>query len=181
MTKFEVQAVTLLTSIDTSLRTLVSGSQRRAEVRSGDTGRASTHATTDAGAQAQTPAPEIASDRDLDGSYGDPMVRMTPRDWSGPSYKTRPMSECPPEFLDQLADLLDWTAEQAESKNEMTDAGKPIGAYRRRDAGRARGWAARKRRAPIQEPGKASETEPAKSTTFSADDWDKNMEDDIPF
>ncbi len=86
---------------------------------------------------------EIASDRDLDGRYGDPTVKFMPRDWTGPSFKGRRFSECPPELLDQFANTFDWFAEQADQKNERTNKGEPVSRYKRADAARARGWAAR--------------------------------------
>lgn len=88
-------------------------------------------------------APEIASDRDLDSQYGDPQVKKDPRDWTGEQIAPRPMSECPAEYLDILADFYSWQAAKAEEKNEVTSAGKPVAPYRRQDAARARGWAKR--------------------------------------
>jgi hypothetical protein len=55
------------------------------------------------------------------------------------------MSQCPAEFLDLLAGTFDYFAKQAEKNNETTSAGKPVAPYKRKDAARARGWAARKR------------------------------------
>ena len=87
----------------------------------------------------------IASNRDLDGKYGDPVVKFMPRDWTGPSFKGRTMSECPPELLDLLAETFDYFAVQAEAKDERTDRGKPVAEFKRADAARARGWAHRMR------------------------------------
>lgn len=89
---------------------------------------------------------EIASDRDLDGKYGDPEVRSDRvKDWTGPSMKGRRYSECPPEFLDRLAGLLEWQGKKSDEENQRTDKGKLVGDYRRADAARARGWAKRMR------------------------------------
>ncbi len=85
----------------------------------------------------------VATDRDLDGKYGNPTVKFMPRDWNGAPYKGRRFSDCPPELLDLLANTFDWFAEQAEQKNERTNAGKPVADYKRQDAARARGWAKR--------------------------------------
>jgi hypothetical protein len=75
---------------------------------------------------------------DLDGKYGDPEVRAKdPRDWTGEPMKGRRFSECPPEYLDMLASRFDFFA------GRETDEKKAR--YNRLDAGRARGWAARKR------------------------------------
>ena len=119
------QALEVLRSIDTTLKAMLALAQQR-------TARA---------VAAQTKA--IASDRELDGTYGNPTVKFSPRDWSGPSFKGLPMSECDPAFLDMLAETFDYFAQQAEAKNEMTDKGKPVAGYKRMDAARARGWAKR--------------------------------------
>lgn len=96
-------------------------------------------------AQAMTPKKiEIADARDLDSKYGDPSVKFDPRDWSGESCKGLTMSQCPPKFLDMLAETFDYFAGKAEETNEMYN-GKPVAPYKRKDAARARGWAARLR------------------------------------
>ena len=95
-------------------------------------------------AQRRATAPKaIASDRDLDGHYGDPTVKFNPRDWAGQSCKGRRMSECPADFLELLAGTFDYFADQAEKNNERTNGGKPVADYKRADAARARGWAKR--------------------------------------
>ncbi len=112
------EALHLLRSIDASLKLLVK--------------------------QQQATAPKaIASDRDLDGKYGDPLLRFMPRDWTGASFKNRHFSECPPALLELVADSLDWFGKQADEKGEKTDKGKPVGDFKRADAARARGWAKR--------------------------------------
>lgn len=98
---------------------------------------------------------DVASDRDLDGQYGDPELRFKPRDWTGPNYKGRRFSQCPPELLDMVADTLEWAAGKAEEANETTASGKPVAPYKRKDAARARGWAQRMRsgsHAPAEPP-----------------------------
>jgi hypothetical protein len=112
------EALALLRSIDASLKLLVA--QKRAE---------------------QPKA--IASDRDLDGQYGNPQVKFMPRDWTGPTFKGRRMSECPPELLDLLAETFDYFARKAEETDERTDKDKPVADFKRADAARARGWAKR--------------------------------------
>ncbi len=83
--------------------------------------------------------PSIAPDHDLDGGRGDPEVRLDVRDWKGAPCKGRRMSDCPPEFLEMLADTLDWMADNPrEGKEKFTE-------QTRRDAARARGWAKRGR------------------------------------
>jgi hypothetical protein len=116
----------------------------------------------------------IASDRDLDGQYGDPEVRAKdPRDWNGPSMKGRHFSECPPEYLDLIAERLDYFAEQADEEGKKTEKGQPVSKYNRADAARARGWAKRIR------DGRHVQTTPA--TSGGAGWADGPNDDDIPF
>src|SRR4051812_3257585 len=112
------EALVLLRSIDASLKELVAAHRR-------------------------TQPKPVASDRDLDGKYGNPVLKFDPRDWTGPSHKGRHFSECPAALLDLAAETFDWFASQAEAKNERTNNGKPVADYKRADAARARGWAKR--------------------------------------
>lgn len=118
------EIVALLASIDASLKSLVA---RQVP------------------AQASPPSPAaVASDRDLDGPYGDPIIKAKdPRDWTGPTMAGKKFSECPAEYLDALADRYDYFAVKADEANELTASGKPKSHYSRLDAARARGWAAR--------------------------------------
>lgn len=119
------EAIDLLRSIDNSLKALIAAVQPLLmQVR------------------AAQPKP-VASDRDLDGRYGDPVLKFTPRDWTGAPFKGRPFSECPPDLLDLVAQTFDYFATQAEQKNERANNGKPVADYKRADAARARGWARR--------------------------------------
>lgn len=115
MPEYGAEVLRLLTSIDASLKLL----------------------TKQQGAHA------VADDRDLDSQYGNPIVKFNPRDWTGPSFKGRPMSDCDPEFLELLAQTFDYFGDKAEETNERTDKGKPVADYKRKDAARARGWAKR--------------------------------------
>lgn len=117
------ETLRLLRSIDTTLKTLLTLSQRRTPAA----------------------AKEIASDRDLDSKYGDPVIKFNPRDWSGDSFKGCRMSQCPAPFLELLAETFDYFADKAEQNNEQTDKGKPVAGCKRKDAARARGWAKRNR------------------------------------
>lgn len=84
------------------------------------------------------PSAETVPDRVLDSPHGDPDVRQKdPRDWSGPTMKGKRFSQCPPDYLELLAERYDYFA-----GNEQ-DAKKA--GYNRLDAQRARGWAARLR------------------------------------
>ena len=92
------------------------------------------------------PPPAIADDADLDGQYGNPVIRAAdPRDWTGPSQLGKPFSECPPAYLDMLASRLEYFAQKAEAEGKLTASGKPVAPFNRRDAARARGWARRLR------------------------------------
>jgi hypothetical protein len=87
--------------------------------------------------------PEAGTPEDLDGKYGNPTLNFTPRDWNGANYKGSKFSDCPPDLLELVAKALDYFADQSERKGETTSQGKPLAPYKRKDAARARGWAAR--------------------------------------
>jgi len=84
------QAITLLRSIDASLKQLLR------EMRAAK-------------------PPELATDQELDGPHGNEIVKFIPRDWSGPDCKGSRMSDCPAEFLDQLADAYAYFARRMTS------------------------------------------------------------------
>lgn len=120
-------AITLLWSIDTTLKTMLAlAQQRTSQVRA-----------------AQPKA--VADDHELDSKYGDEQVRLNPRDWTGPSFKGLHMSECPADFLDLLADSYDYFARKNDETGAITDKGKPKSEFDRRSERRARGWAKRQR------------------------------------
>jgi hypothetical protein len=120
----------------------------------------------------------IADDRDLDSQWGNEEVRVNPRDWSGPSMKGQRMSECPPDFLDMLADTLDYFARKNAASNALTTSGKPKADFDRKAAARARGWARRLRN------GWSDAAEPvgdSYGTPASFGDYPPAGNDDIPF
>jgi len=133
------EAVTLLRSMDSSLKSILSA----------------VRGTGTAGA----PIASVASDSDLNGAYGNPEVKAKdPRDWTGPTMKGRKFSECPADYLDLVASRLDYFAETADAEGKTTSAGKPVAPFNRADAARARGWAKRIRDgrhtpAPVEEQG----------------------------
>lgn len=90
---------------------------------------------------------EVASDRDLSGTYGDPEVKKNPPRWEGQSWAGFKYSECPSDFLEEMASFHDWRADQAEQKSETYKNKKgqdvPTAPLRRKDAAIARGWARR--------------------------------------
>lgn len=122
--------VQLLTSIDATLKALVNAlSQKNTFVGQG-------------------PAPAtMAPTVDLDGKWGDPVIKSKPpRDWVGPDMMGKRMSECPPAYLDMVADRCEYFArknDEVGAKDEKN--GKPKSDYDRRDAAKARAWAARLR------------------------------------
>ena len=83
-----------------------------------------------------TAPPTIASDRDLDSQWGDPVVKARdPRDWTGAPQQGKKFSECPPEYLDMVADRLDYFSSQ--NPGETEEDQKKL-KYQRLDAGDSR-------------------------------------------
>lgn len=130
--------------------------------------------------ESSTSGPSVASDADLDGAYGNPEVKAKdPRDWTGPPMRGHLFSECPPAYLDLVADRLDYFIEQAMEQSqaeeatavEVAEMRKKI-KYNKRDAARARGWAARLR---------AGWVAPEPATGFPSDNVPPPSDDDIPF
>lgn len=85
----------------------------------------------------------VADDADLDGQWGDPEVRKDPPRWTGRAYAPCRMSETEPAYLEALAGFLDWKAGKADEEGKTSAKGHPVGPMIRKDAARARGWAAR--------------------------------------
>jgi hypothetical protein len=82
------------------------------------------------------PESAAAPEHIISGPHGDPLVKTKdPRDWSGESMKGRQFSECPPEYLDLLAERFDYFASKEEDATKQK--------YNLLDARRARAWAAR--------------------------------------
>lgn len=107
----------------------------------------------------------IADARELDSQYGDPViVAKDPRDWTGDSMKGRHLSECPPEYLDLLAERYDYlNSTLGDSEEDKKKRG-----YNAKDAARARGWAARLR-SGWKAPQTASAAQPG-ANPFTGDD-----------
>ena len=91
------------------------------------------------GKQAPAAGGAVAPDKDLDGQYGNPEVKFVPRNWEGDDFKGKRFSECTAEFLTVLAESLQWSADNPKEGKEK------FAEYNRKDAARARGWAARLR------------------------------------
>jgi len=97
--------------------------------------------------RATTASGTPAIDADLDGKYGDPVVKWLPRAWTGQDFRGSPFSRCSPEFLDCLAAALDSLATRNDQAGALASNGKSRSTYNRLDAARARGWAQRNRAA----------------------------------
>jgi hypothetical protein len=106
---------------------------RLAALESG--GGASSGSTSAAGA--------VATDYEMSGQYGDPILKKHPPRWTGPAgeFVGKRFSQCSPEILDVVAGFNDWKAD----KEASTPGKEKYAAYSRKDAARARGWAARLR------------------------------------
>ena len=93
----------------------------------------------------------FASDEDLEGPRGDPVVKFAPRGWHGALQVGRRYSACEADFLEMLAESLAWSAGNPKAGKEK------YAAYDRADAARARSWA-RRVRAGWAPPGHDSST-----------------------
>ena len=84
-------------------------------------------------------AGEVANDYEMSGEHGDPEVKKDPPRWTGDSCVGLRYSQCPVAFLENLAGFLDWEA----GKNAEDPTRSKYVEWDRKDARRARGWAAR--------------------------------------
>jgi hypothetical protein len=149
-----------LRSIDATLKAMLE-IRRGAATQVPDTRRAGGQGTTSPGA--------VASDRDLDSKWGDPVIKAMPKAWKGKSFKGQPMSRCPAELLDGLAEMYDWFANKAEKNHEVSPRGKPIADYKRLDAARARGWAKRIRAGKVAPATDSASTASGAPAEFDSD------------
>lgn len=116
---------------------------------------------------------DVATDEDLDGQWGDPKVKFMPRDWNGDSFKGATASACPAELCDMMANTLEYFAD----KNAASDPKKA--GYDRKDAGRFRAWAIRKRNG--WKPAEGNQETPASSYDFDEPKGNPYEGDDDPF
>ena len=138
------ESIDLLKSIDASLKAILAGLKQGAATAAPVARQPVNPFSPQASTPAASNVPRVASDADLDGQWGDPVVRAkSPRDWTGPNMMGKKFSECDPGYLDLVADRLDYFAGVNESSLEPDAAKKAR--YNRLDASRARGWAARLR------------------------------------
>lgn len=113
----------------------------------------------------------MASEQELDGPYGNPVVKFVPTRWGGEDFRGKRFSECTPEFLDVLASALQWSADNPqEGKGRFVE-------FNRKDAARARGWAARLRGGGADAQAQAT----AADGHREAGDPEGGSADDIPF
>lgn len=129
----------------------------------------------------QAPAPQasrfavapgaVAPASELDSQYGNPVVRKDPPKWHGGSHAGKPYSECPPDYLENLAGFLEWKA--GKDTENGTEDGLKYAGYARKDAARARGWAQRNREKPAPPPDLFGGGE--------AEDIDFGGDDSLPF
>lgn len=136
---------------------------------------------------------QVASDYDLDSDWGNPTIGKDPKRWieqGGASYAGCKMSECPAEYLDAVANLFDWMADRDDeagrkgetyfNKKQNKDVPKD-GAFKRKDAARARGWAKRAREAGSAPVLQQAQARPAANATPPKDDYANDYDDSIPF
>jgi hypothetical protein len=126
-----------------------------------------------------------ADDADLDSEWGDPIVKKDPTRWKGASYAGCHMSECPADYLGVLASQFDWMAQKDDEQKKTWTSNKPgaqpvpASSFKRKDAARARGWAARARASAGRGASNGSST-PRGAAPPVADAFDTGA-DDIPF
>jgi hypothetical protein len=107
---------------------------------------------------------EVATDHELSGEHGNPVVKYDPKRWTGRSYAGSRMSECPSDYLEAVAEFNDWRV------GDYTKNGKDP-KWPALDARRARGWARRNA-------GKPAPTADDAAGNYPADDLDDS---NIPF
>jgi len=99
-------------------------------------------------AKLEASAPVVA---DIDGPYGDPDIRKdpSPKHWSGASHAGKKMSQCPADYLNAFAKWKDACVymktkelDKLTEPQAIADTTKYAG-YDRKDAARARAWAAK--------------------------------------
>jgi hypothetical protein len=123
----------------------------------------------------------VADDRELDSDKGNPTIRRDPKRWlsnGGASFVGARYSECPADYLDEVAGFNEWAADKNERTLPADDPKRKYIDYDRRDAARARGWAARIRAGYVAAPNAA----PAKrmiDTSAVGDDF--GGDESIPF
>ncbi len=93
-----------------------------------------------------SPEKTVATERELDSTYGDPQVSFVPREWNkGGVAKGQKFSACPAEFLDLYAEVMDEFAVNNDAKGARDNKNRPKSYFDKKNARFARGWAKRLR------------------------------------
>lgn len=106
---------------------------------------------------------------DLDSEKGNFRVNKNPPKWQGADFSGRLLSECSPEFLDELAKFYEWRVWRAQQDLEKTPGDEKAQKslkYVPMDIARIKGWAQRLRNgyggtAPTAVPGTVEQQEPS--------------------
>lgn len=130
----------------------------------------------------------VADDRELDSDKGNPTIRRDPKRWlasGGASFVGARYSECPADYLDEVASFCEWAASKNDRELAADDPKRKYIDYDRRDAARARGWAARIRAGKVvQTPRAESAKRMIDTGAFDPDapvDDFGASDDDLPF
>lgn len=86
------------------------------------------------GAAGNSSSDNIAPVSDIHGQYGDVEIKKDPPRWKGKPLAPIHASQCPPEYLEIVADLLDFKADNPRPGKEQ------YAKYDRRNAARCRRW-----------------------------------------
>lgn len=125
---------------------------------------------------------------DLSDRYADFTIRKSPPQWltsGGHDFAGQPISTTSPEFCDAIASFLTWQAEKDEEQNKTYVNAKGVtvapAVYARKDAARARAWAARLResRRPGAAPAQTLRRQPGPAQPSFGDHLDDGS--DLPF
>lgn len=98
-------------------------------------------------------AGKVADDKLFYGPYGNPDIRIEPKEWTGPSMKGQLFSEAPPEWLDLAAEMFERFGAKAEKEGRISEkTGKPNAWMDFQKAALARRWAQEKRNGTAPKP-----------------------------
>lgn len=93
------------------------------------------HLGADRQAQSASESGAVAPLSDIRGEHGDVEIKKDPPRWKGSPIAPAWASQCPPEYLEIVADLLDFKADKPRPGKEQ------YAKYDRRNAARCRRWA----------------------------------------
>ncbi len=90
---------------------------------------------------------KVADDKLFKGPYGNPDIRVSPKEWTGPDMKGRTFSEAPVAWLELAAEMFDRFAAKAKREGRVNEkTGKPNDWMDEQKAALARRWAQEKRK-----------------------------------